>query len=278
MKPMLAKKFDPDRANYPYYVQRKYNGIRCLMLRQTINSPARFMSRDGHQWAEEVLPHLLTLSTSLNLSLDGELYSHGMSLQQINSRVAVNRAGPHDDVRSVKYYVFDIISSEPFHRRAAALDLLRERNTNEHVVFVESYRINTPAEADYYFNQFINDKYEGMMYRAPDAPYGLVEHCGNKENRWNILLKRKDRMDISATVVELVEGTGKYKNMLGSCQFMLANGIVFYAGSGLCDEERERFWRNKDVILGAQARIEFEMFSDDGTPLKPTIAAINVTI
>lgn len=270
MKPMLAKKFRPDRAIYPLFCQPKYNGIRALFLRN------HFQSRDQHQWDPAVLPHLLTELTELGIPFDGELYCHGMSLQQINARVAVNRRSVHDDVQSVKYYIFDIISREPFHRRAQALESLSMRINHPSIVFAPTYRIESQKEGDYYFKQFIGDKYEGMMIRTPNDPYGLETECGNQENRWNYLTKRKERMDVNAKIMEVNEGTGKYQGAVGSFTLQLLNGIMFNAGSGLTDDERNTYWKYKDDILGLNVRVEFEMFSDDGVPLKPTIALVDV--
>jgi DNA ligase 1 len=273
IKPMLAFKFNPLKATYPLFIQPKYNGIRCLY------HPTRktFQSRDCHFWDPAILPHLLTELTGFKLPLDGELYCHGMSLQQINSRVAVKRVEPHDDVRSVKYYVFDLPMLEPMYRRALGLKKLEEMFKDcPSLVVAPTIQVNSPAECDYYYKSFKEQGYEGAMLRDPHAVYGFEHHCGNKENRWKYVLKRKETQDIDAVITQVYEGNGKYQGMLGAFELILENGVSFTAGSGLTDAQRQIYWEHRDALIGVNVKLEMEMFSDDGVPLKPIITYVDV--
>jgi DNA ligase-1 len=51
-------------------------------------------------------------------------------------------------------------------------------------------------------------------------------------------MKLKPYQDAEATVLEHIEGKGKYKGMLGSIQVRTLEGIVFKIGSGFSDNER----------------------------------------
>jgi DNA ligase-1 len=273
IKPMLAQKFNPLKATYPLFIQPKYNGIRALWRPDR----STFQSRDCHFWSPEILPHLFTELTRHKYPFDGELYCHGMSLQQINSRVAVKRVAPHDDVRSIKYYIFDIPVMESMYRRAMALDKLREIFSGcPHIVIAPTILINSHIECEYYYKMFREQEYEGAMLRDPNAVYGFEHHCGNKENRWKCLLKKKETQDIEATVVGCVEGNGKYTGMLGAFELELENGVQFTAGSGLTDNQRMIYWERQSDLIGVQVKIEMEMLSDDGVPLKPIISYVDV--
>ena len=50
------------------------------------------------------------------------------------------------------------------------------------------------------------------------------------------------------------------------------NGNYFRVGSGLASEEVDEFEHTPPI--GRKAKVKYEMLSDDGTPLKPTLEAI----
>ena len=111
-----------------------------------------------------------------------------------------------------------------------------------------------------------------MMYRA-NVPYGLESKCGNKENRWDILLKRKDWLDEDCEIVDVVEGDGKYVGAVGALVLRFpGNGQLFRAGSGLSDMERRKWFDGS--CIGMVAKVKYEMLSDGGVPLKPRIEAV----
>lgn len=207
--------------------------------------------------------------------LDGELYCHGMSLQQINSRIAVNRLQPHDDAAKIKYYIFDLPYAYPMWQRAKMLDKLRERLAGElNVVVAETHLVNSQQEADYYYALWKEQDFEGLMYRQFASPYGMETNCGNKENRWWYLQKRKDFLDLDAKIVGLNEGEEGFVGMLGSFTCEADSGVLFNAGSGLDFEQRHRYWASPKLVEGAKVKIKYEMLSDGGVPLKPTIESV----
>lgn len=266
MKPMLAHKYSESKIRYPVYVQPKLNGIRATHIRGI------FQSRDENNWDESVLPHLFTQLKGFQIPTDGELYRHEMSLQEINSRVAVKRTKPHDKVHVIQYHIFDLIIDSPFYQRAKAMAQLRnERRFNDAIQFVDTYLVHSQNEADYYYRRFRDVGFEGMMYRDPHAPYGFEWNCGNKENRWNCLLKRKEMQDDVATIIGFNEGEGQFVGALGSFELQYKNGTVFSAGSGLTPEQRFLYWKHQEQLLGLDVNFSYEMLSDGGTPLKPII-------
>lgn len=198
-----------------------------------------------------------------------------MSLQDINSRVAVNRLKPHDEHWKVWYQVFDIMSPEPMWKRAEWLERLSKKiGENDAVKVSVPVLANTELEADYHFKLWLAQGYEGMMYRSYDAPYGFEDQCGNKENRWWSLMKRKNFLDVDATCTGIYEGEDGFTGLCGGLEMRLDDGTVCRAGSGLSMEQRARFWANPDEVTGKRVRINYEMRSDGGNLLKPTIECV----
>jgi ATP-dependent DNA ligase len=287
VRPMLAKTYEPRYWNHGgMFVQPKLNGVRAMYKN------GKFMSRDGVVWSENCLSHIRAALAALpeHVVLDGELYLHGISLQQINSRVAVMRQYPHDLERSVSYYVFDQVSTEGFAVRSSELSLLwreyiAERDAT-HVPLVQTHFIALPRAADPLFYHYKELGFEGLMYRHPLMPYSLPDICGNKENRSPWLLKRKTWLDLDAEIIEVCAGNNRLAHTCGSVSLRfedLDTGKVVYfsAGSGLSDLQRDELWRRREDISDAFScrapwicKIQYEMLSDSGVPLKPTIILI----
>ena len=265
---MLANKYQPGKIQYPCFVQPKLNGIRALAYND------KFQSRDENFWDSSVLPHLFTQLKGFSYPTDGELYRHGMSLQEINSRVAVMRQKPHDKVSLIEYHIFDLIFPDSsFHKRYLAMKYLKEeeRFSNTPIKFVDTFLVHSDNEADYYYRQFREQGFEGMMYRDPHAGYGVETRCTNKENRWKCLLKRKEMLEGEATIIGFNEGEGQFTGALGAFSLQFHNSAVFDAGSGLTHIQRFSYWQKRDVLLGMVVKFRYEMLSDSGTPLKPII-------
>jgi ATP-dependent DNA ligase len=271
MKPMLAKNFrdHKSRFQYPCFVQPKLNGIRALHHQQS------FQSRDQHFWNPEVLSHLLHgRSFPLDVVFDGELYVHGWSLQQINSAIAVNRIAPIERSPQVEYHIFDCIllndRSAPFSERSRYLSWWYGDCVNDKLKLVDTHWVGNEQEANALYSHFKHAEYEGMMYRK-DEPYGLESLCGNKENRWDVLLKRKEFIDWEGEVVEIEESPVN-PGTVGSLVFHFDNGNEFKAGSGLKHEQKLRFF--SDPPIGKRVRLQYLMLSDNGTPLNPYIECV----
>jgi ATP-dependent DNA ligase len=271
IKPMLAHKYSSTRVVYPCFVQPKLNGVRGLYL------PNRhFQSRYGEIWTPSVVHNALMALTRQPFVLDGEFYKHGMSLQQINSRIGVVRKEPHEESAEIKFYIFDVIVDEPFYRRALILRKLKSMFDGDPAIgVVKTEEVTSPVEADHLYNKWRNlEGFEGMMYRDANAHYGFASRCGNKDNRWHCLLKRKEMQDLDAVVIglqQMVAQTGELKDTLGAFELRAENGAVFTAGSGLTDVQRNTYWAAGENMLGTRVKIRFEMLSDGGVPLKPII-------
>lgn len=254
-------------------VQRKLNGVRMMYANGLM------MSRDRVAWNTQCLSHLRLALADVpkNVILDGELYFHGMSLQQINSRVAVTRVGPHEDEGRIEYWVFDLVSEEPQYVRLKRLEEILGQGSR-FVKVVPSKYCGTRDEAEAEFVEYKREGFEGAIFRAPNKPYALRDLLGRKTLRVDWMLKRKDWLDLEARIVGMVEGEGRLEGTLGALVLKTVNQegkfVEFRAGSGLDDIERDTIWRNQEKFMGHLVKVKYEWWSDEGKPLKPTIIQV----
>lgn len=280
---MCAFKWQDHRAKltFPFYVQPKLNGVRAL-YHQGIMQSRGLREEEGKVWDPSVVLHFtqpLALACPPTWILDGELYCHGKSLQQINSAVAVKRKSTSSVTHEIHYHIFDIIDTQclhrPFHERAELLELLKTQlviHQATTVQVVPTVCVNNPGLDDELYQSYRSQGYEGLMYRLPLAPYGFAEECGNKENRWKSLLKRKGWIDDEFLILgfELTTGAKGNQGFQLTCQTQ--RGHEFTVGSGLTVEQQNYYAQNSPE--GFLAKVRFEMLSDKGIPLKPTLEAI----
>lgn len=272
---MLAKVYDHSQYRPGMLLQPKLNGIRCLYQN------GHMFSREGEVWSTNCLTHIRHELDLLGVGdniLDGELYVHGMSLQQINSRVAVKRVEPHKDEAVIQYHIFDYVSRENMVERCVKLcSLFRESLPLTSVKLVPTFVSRSKLDADRHHERFKSSGYEGTMYRHPARQYAIVGEHRRKDNRVDWLLKRKDWLDLDAVVVRVLPGNpdGRFCDTMGSFELDY-NGTRFEAGSGPTDMERAEYWRLRDRLAGCRVKIKYEMFSDGGVPLKPVIIQVDL--
>ncbi len=283
MKPMLCHRYKShkNRIKYPCYVQPKLNGVRAIFTAQEVNfrqwQTHSRATKETRYWAPNILRHLTerlekALPKDKDIILDGELYHHGWPLQRIASAVSWNREEPSTATIDIEYHVFDFVVDLPMSDRAEALNQFS--SVYPHVV--PTHLISSKSSAEHYYTRWKRQGYEGMIYRQTDAPYGFLDRCGNKENRWDYMIKRKDFASDEFTIVGVKEEYDQFsrpKDRCGALVLETETGQTFSAGSGLSDEQRHRYWRERPI--GLLATIEFEIYSEGGVPLQPRVQQVH---
>lgn len=280
---MLAKVFNGRNIEYPCFVQPKLNGVRALWQPDIGKLQSRGLPKEeGKFWLREVLPHIYDELDKISIPLDGELYCHGMSLQQINARVAVNRVAPHKDFADISYNVFDCPMALEFEKRLRFLNDM-ENYDFKHIRFVETYVINSNSTGDMFHRKFREEGYEGTMYRTMFDQYGFQGNCSNQENRWNYLLKRKDWKEGDGVIIgfeQEMDIHGQLKDSLGALILRLLNGKQVSVGSGLSKFQRVHYWQDytQALLKGQTCKFKYETLSDGGVPLKPSVLFVDDSV
>ncbi len=233
IKPMLAHKFDPDKAVFPALLQPKLDGVRCVFTKDGA------FSRTGKEFKnvdhiKETLKPLLKMYPYIKL--DGELYNHKLKDDFEKIISLVRKTKPTFEHRKeaeklVQYHIYDIIPLEhvkmsPYNERLDKLiDVIAERTydghfiDNDHVRLTKTVYIETLDKAKEWHNQFLNEGYEGSIYRNPDGIY--------KGTRSWDLMKFKDFEDAEATIIGYELGKGKRQGTLGKFIMQDDEGIQF---------------------------------------------------
>lgn len=279
MKPMLAKQYKQYKhlVSWPCAIQPKLDGIRMMFQNGTMQS-RNARTPEIKTWPSHRLRHLRDSLARCppDILLDGELYIHQSSRQTINGIAGVNNN--EDDERTLKleYWIFDCVNAKdlnaPFTERHGLLSYLFEPSSFTRIVQTELPM--NEAEGDTLYSSFKQRHFEGAIYRQLDESYGFVENCTNKENRWTTMLKRKDHLDGEFEIIGVVEGEGKYTGMVGALELQFMDGgiVTFNAGSGLTDDQRERYWTNPPI--GCIVTIRYDILSDQGIPIQPRIEEV----
>ena len=113
-----------------------------------------------------------------------------------------------------------------------------------------------------YNKSAIENKYEGIMIKDPDAVY----EC-KRSTAW---LKLKPFIEVSLDVVDFEEGTGRNAGRLGA---IICEGdddgrrIRVNVGSGFSDANRVDYWVDRKTIVGhvAEVRADAVTQNQDGT-------------
>jgi DNA ligase-1 len=226
IKAMLAHKYNPDKADYPAYIQPKLDGVRCLFTKDGA------FSRAGNQFmnVEHIEYDLKPVFNRYpNLILDGELYNHGLKDDFEKIISLVRKKKPTKDNRieaaqQVQYHMYDVASfpNATYTWRMGFINRLTDSSmvrTSNCLVITESKVALDLDDAMAFHNKNLQLGYEGSMYRTLDGYY--------KGTRSWDLMKFKDFHDDEAVIVGYETGKGKRQGTLGKFIMQDDEGIEF---------------------------------------------------
>ena len=196
IKPMLAHKYNPERAIYPAYIQPKLDGVRCLITKDGA------YSRTGKEFKN--VEHIKVLLKGFfkdfrEVVLDGELYNHELKddFEKIISLVRKTKPTEehkYEAAKLIQFHYYDILTPNhhnkwPYSKRK---DFLREFVPQGHTVqLVPTAYILNDRDAGLHHKANLKIGYEGSILRSLDGVY--------KGTRSWDLMKFKDFSDAEAT-------------------------------------------------------------------------------
>ena len=221
IKPMLAHKYNPDKADYPAYIQPKLDGVRCVFTKDGA------YSRTGKEFknVDHIKKALKNFfNTYPTFILDGELYNHGLKDDFEKIISLVRKTKPTEEHKQeaaelIQYHVYDIanLAHATYTNR---LNILNSSFTYTYPICkVESKVVLDYDEAVKQHKKYLKLGYEGSIYRSMDGKY--------KGTRSWDLMKFKDFDDAEATIIGYELGKGKRQGTLGKFIMEDDEGIQF---------------------------------------------------
>jgi len=205
IKPMLAHKYNPDKADYPAYIQPKLDGVRCVFTKDGAYSrTGKEFKNVGH--IKKALKNFFNANpTSI---LDGELYNHGLKddFEKIISLVRKTKPTKEHKKQAaelIEYHIYDVASMTiaNYNTRLAYINSIKDLNWNHILRRVETKVVLDYDEAVKQHKKYLKLGYEGSIFRSMDGKY--------KNTRSWDLMKFKDFEDSEATIIGYELGKGK---------------------------------------------------------------------
>lgn len=280
VKPMLAGKVsDLSTLSYPLLASVKLDGIRALIVGGMVLS--RKLEPIPNEWVQQ------QFGKKKYEGLDGELIVGDANNEYRAATSGIMRSKGRIDVT---FHAFDDFSNphDPFHKRYARL-VDRVEAANAPIDLVAQHEVNNEQHVLALEQPALEDGYEGLMLRRPDAPYKF----GRSTEREGYLLKLKRFEDGEAVIVgfeelehNLNEATtskvGSVKRstaksgrvgggVLGALVVMdVGSRVTFNIGSGFDENERRLIWASRKNLLGGVVKYQYFPTGSKTKPRFPT--------
>jgi DNA ligase-1 len=257
---MLAERY-ADNAEYiagkRFILTEKLDGVRSVLVFQG-DTPV-FYSRQGKsiEGFIELGPQVMNLPK--DYVYDGEMLL--LNTEKLPSkdlyRATVKITSNDSEKRGIIFNIFDMVKKDEFMAGAGTVPA-EERKTLLHKTIaglsdcpnireVEMLYVGADTgKIPVFLQKMIDQNKEGLMINTADGIY----ECKRTKN----LLKVKQFNTADVLVLGLEEGSGQNKGKLGAVlvKFIAPDGTeqTCRVGSGFKQDERERFWADKDAISG----------------------------
>jgi len=250
-KPMLAKPIDKiKQVDYnSAFIQPKLDGHRCLITK-----------KDGQVFAYSrigklipAIEHILQeLQIPEGVTLDGELYCHGVPLQTIGSWIKRQQ----EATQNLRYHAYDLISDKPFEHRF--IDAYQAIAHAPYCNLVDTNSIKSKEEAYTYFHAYKKKGYEGAIVRWGNKGYEFGKRSSH-------LVKIKSTMDAEFPVVEIKPSRDGWPVL--TC--MLPGGDTFDVVAPGTQLEKKHILEHQEHYVGKYITVKFANYTQDKKPFHP---------
>ena len=260
LKPMLAQpmeKVKPEQIDWDNaWAQPKLDGHRAMF-------------KDGVLYSRQGkvidLPHVIEAVHAAGLDhlhLDGELYLHGKTLQEISSLVKRQQPESLDLV----YHVYDVVGDEAWRDRVEQIERAYPSPTQAAVQPLIAWKVWTSEDLQACHEDNLTAGYEGTMLR-----WGTAGYQDGKRSKH--LLKMKSFIDSEFKIIGFRRGV-PYVTSKGTFEVPVwvldaGNGETFTATAQGDMHEKHRLWETREDHVGKQLTVKYHYLSADGIPQLP---------
>jgi len=263
--PMTAKELRINKVEDVFYLERKLDGNRLLCFWE--DDKVILRSRGG-----KVFENLWEIKTELeqflpkNCMIDGEIYTHGVGVQTLNSRIKDRKEGSE----LLQMWVYDFICldaiDESFETRVQKKDAFFQINNFKNLVKLDSLRVvKSEVSGDLFTflkeieDGYVQEGYEGAILRNASGKY-LFGY------RSDDLMKIKSFEDREFIVLDVTDGKGKFE---GKACFICQNDIAdntFECTMATSMENKAKQLQEKDKYIGKKLTVKFQGRTDADKP------------
>lgn len=258
----LAQKFEGKSFKNNRY-SRKLDGLRCYYL----NNIPISRTNKPHKPApfEHITKQIKEAIVTEDWVFDGEvIYLNPDGTEDFTKAISLARSDNRtEDCDNLYYVIFDMVEKDKFLCKEPSVPFDEEYEriktrfgiTEEKISWYTTKYPNIllikqvdDSRLDEMQTHRFKNNWEGLMLRDGDSPY--------EYKRTNKLLKIKEMQDTEVRLVDMEEGTGKFEGTLGAL-IVDYNGFPLKIGSGLSDEQRDKYWNNKDFYIGKYVKVKY---------------------
>lgn len=252
-QPMLAQPFKRVRTIdwIDAYIQNKLDGHRCKIT--NVNGELISYSRQGK--IINTIDHVLeNLDVPEGVTIDGELYIHGLPLQTIASYAKRQQAG----TKELVYNIFDVESDEPFGDRLEVMNNLNLDNVTSKLVTTTKVSDIDDFNISLMFMEARHAGYEGLIVRHGQKGY----EAGRRSSS---LVKIKGTFDDEYKVVDITPS----KDGWAVLHCITPEDRVFRVSSPGTFEDKFHVLANSSEYIGRYITVEYSELTKDKIPFHP---------
>jgi len=286
-KPQKAILFQVEKFKYPAILQPKLNGVRVTLSwsKRIIGEGLFIEEKEGAVLASKegivyFMPHITDGLTEdffryndgneiIDLTYDGELYKHGMKLNEIRKRIPYyNKYGtlskPSGNPKEIAFWCFDLaIPNILQDTRITLKDFLlinyptitRPKEVKRSIVNLGYIPVHNDEEAIEVSKEMIEWGYEGGILRDVSSPYGF----GSRDKR---MMKLKKWFYTKCTVLDIIEKRTSVINDKERTYIAVILRNDLNQETFECTPEGDEDFRvalllNKDNYIGKLANVKF---------------------
>jgi DNA ligase-1 len=280
VRPMLANTFSFElyeskgrsfKIAFPAYIQRKYDGIRCISYLkdgEVIIESRKGIPFENFKLLKEELKSILK-KLPPNFYFDGELYTNDLEFEAVSGLIRLHEKSATDKdivmINKINYLIYDFVDTDQlnlvYEERYQILSKILNENKLLRCINVETLLIKELDDIKKYHDIFVKDGYEGIMIRDIKGPYEI-----NKRSKY--LQKYKEFMEEEFKVVGFHEGTGDEKGtVIWDC--ITNDGKLFAVRPKGTFESRKKIFQEGNSYIGKLLTVIFQEYSTDGVPRFP---------
>jgi ATP-dependent DNA ligase len=243
-----------EKIKFPVICQYKYDGNRSIFDK----NKKQLLSKSGK--VIHNCSHITNILKDSEYSLDGELYSFNLDFNELNGMCRLKESvyNAKKTNQHLVFIIFDIISSDPYHKRLDILKNYLSQKTSKSIILIDTKILHNNSEIE---NELINASktVEGIVLKNGDHIY--------THSRSNDVLKYKLRDDSEFEIIDI------NPSQLGKCIFTLVTNCKKYTFTSVAHfvkyhPDLIKLYKNKYMTVSYQELDEF------GTPRFPICKSI----